>query len=393
MHNPLLNVNQAGLSVANSLNRMALMGSAAALALKQLGPNANMKELQDRIGVISQGIMRMQFVAIGAAVTLLAFTEAMVNAAKGPDPAQTRNAMAQIKGEYEKALADRQSELYQWASLFENVEIKVPSSQSMLDALAEQVQIFKDWTSNLHTLTQRGVDQGFIAELQKMGPKAAGEVQGLVNMTAPQLDQYVSLWREKHFQAATQAEQELEGLKLATAQKVKELSDSLTPLGLSMERFKSVWAVALKPFVEIWGQIAAKVVDLGTKFGEFMAKVSEKAPIVTQIAGMFAYLVSVLGLLLTPLAAGIGLVGGLPPLGRALWALLGPIITGLAAMSGTVLLVAAGITALVAVVAIIVKALMDWNAKTGELTAAWNQGVAMIKENATRFIEPLIRYF
>ena len=301
--------------------------------------------------------------------------------------------MAQIKGEYEKALADRQSELYQWASLFENVEIKVPSSQSMLNALAEQVQIFKDWTSNLHTLTQRGVDQGFIAELQKMGPKAAGEVQGLVNMTAPQLDQYVSLWREKHFQAATQAEQELEGLKLATAQKVKELSDSLTPLGLSMERFKSVWAVALKPFVEIWGQIAAKVVDLGTKFGEFMAKVSEKAPIVTQIAGMFAYLVSVLGLLLTPLAAGIGLVGGLSAAWSALWVLLGPIITGLAAMSGTVLLVAAGITALVAVVAIIVKALMDWNAKTGELTAAWNQGVAMIKENATRFIEPLISIF
>ena len=86
MHNPLLNVNQAGLSVANSLNRMALMGSAAALALKQLGPNANMKELQDRIGVISQGIMRMQFVAIGAAAVLIGFTAAMVNAAKGTRP-------------------------------------------------------------------------------------------------------------------------------------------------------------------------------------------------------------------------------------------------------------------------------------------------------------------
>ena len=337
--------------------------------------------------------MRMQFVALAAGVVFVGFTALMAKAALGPDPAKTRNAMAEIKAEYEKALTDRQAELYQWAGLFENVEIKVPSSQSMLNALSEQVQIFKTWTSNLHTLTQRGVDEGFIAELQKMGPKAAGEVQGLVNMTAPQLDKYVSLWREKHFQAATQAERELEGLRIATNAKIAELANSLTPLGLSFERFKGVWAVALKPFVEIWGQIAAKVVDVGTKFGEFVSKLNETSPWITKIAGMFIYLVSALTLILSPLAAGIGLFGGLAAAWGALWPLIAPIVTGLGAMSGTVLLVSAGIVALVAVVALIVKALLDWNAKTGELTAAWNSGLAMIKENATRFIEPLKEIF
>lgn len=393
MNNPLLNVNQAGLSIANSLNRMAIAGGAAAIALRQLGPSANFKDLQDRIGLITSGIMRMQMVALAAGVVFVGFTALMAKAALGPDPAKTRNAMSEIKAEYDKALTDRQVELYEWASIFENVEIKVPSSQSMLNALADQVRIFKEWTSNLHTLTQRGVDQGFITELQKMGPKAAGEVQGLVNMTAPQLDKYVSLWREKHFLAATQAEQELEGLRIATNAKIAELANSLTPLGLSFERFKGVWATALQPFVEIWGQIAAKVVDVGTKFGEFVNKLNETSPWITKIGGMFVYLVSALTLILAPLAAGIGLFGGLAAAWGALWPLIAPIVTGLGAMSGTVLLVSAGIVALVAVVALIVKALLDWNAKTGELTAAWNSGLAMIKENASKFIEPLKEIF
>ena len=103
-----------------------------------------------------------------------------------------------------------------------------------------------------------------------MGPKAAGEIQVMVNMTGPQLDKYVALWREKHFQAYTQAETELAKLKVATDQKVKELQNSLEPLGLSVERFKSVWAEALGPFVDLWGKIAAKVVDAATKVASLL---------------------------------------------------------------------------------------------------------------------------
>ncbi|MGE6629613.1 hypothetical protein [Bacillus sp. NPDC077027] len=52
------------LRVADGLNRMANRGNAAVLALKQLGPNANMKQLTDRIGMINQGIMRANSVAL-----------------------------------------------------------------------------------------------------------------------------------------------------------------------------------------------------------------------------------------------------------------------------------------------------------------------------------------
>lgn len=68
MANPLYNVNQGFLSIADSMNRTANAAAPAALALQMLGPNANMKQLQDMIGLINQGLMRMQMVALVAAV-------------------------------------------------------------------------------------------------------------------------------------------------------------------------------------------------------------------------------------------------------------------------------------------------------------------------------------
>lgn len=69
MGNPLLKVNKLGLSFANTLTEMSHRGNAAVLALKRLGPNANMKELQDEMMKITQGQMRFQQVAMASAIT------------------------------------------------------------------------------------------------------------------------------------------------------------------------------------------------------------------------------------------------------------------------------------------------------------------------------------
>ncbi|MEK3847372.1 transglycosylase SLT domain-containing protein [Bacillus sp. FSL R5-0418] len=69
MGNPLYQVNKAGLAVSNTLENMAKQGTAAHLALKMLGPTANMKELNDMTMMITQGYMRFQMVAMGAAIT------------------------------------------------------------------------------------------------------------------------------------------------------------------------------------------------------------------------------------------------------------------------------------------------------------------------------------
>ncbi|WCL64293.1 transglycosylase SLT domain-containing protein [Bacillus subtilis] len=69
MGNLLYQVNKAGLAVSNTLENMAKQGTAAHLALKMLGPTANMKELNDMTMMITQGYMRFQMVALGAAFT------------------------------------------------------------------------------------------------------------------------------------------------------------------------------------------------------------------------------------------------------------------------------------------------------------------------------------
>ncbi|NUJ19278.1 hypothetical protein FKN04_22355 [Bacillus glycinifermentans] len=72
MGNPLYTVNNGLLRVTSGLERMARQGNAAVLALKMLGPNANMKELNDMTRMINQGLMRYTSVALAASAASIA---------------------------------------------------------------------------------------------------------------------------------------------------------------------------------------------------------------------------------------------------------------------------------------------------------------------------------
>jgi phage-related protein len=202
-----------------------------------------------------------------------------------------------------------------------------------------------------------------------MGPAAASEVAAISKMTQPELDKYVALWKEKMKMAKDQAVGELEGMRIATAAKVKALQDTLKPLGVSVEAFKGAWAGAFGPIIEIFGQLAAKVVDVGTKVGEFFSKLAENNPTLSAIIFGFLALIPVLTLILSPLAVGIGLFGGIAAAMSAVWMLIGPVITGFAAMMGTVILVAA------IIVGLVVAFKYLWNNVAwfrDGLTAAWD---------------------
>lgn len=84
MGNPLYTVNNGLLSVAGSMNKIAMSGSPARLALEMLGPTANMKDLRDMTMMIQQGLMRFTMVSIIAGVAAVAFysklNEAALNA-------------------------------------------------------------------------------------------------------------------------------------------------------------------------------------------------------------------------------------------------------------------------------------------------------------------------
>jgi hypothetical protein len=68
MNNPLYRVNNGLLRISQGLEGIARQGQPAVLALKMLGPTANMKELNDMTRLITAGLMRFQMVALIAGV-------------------------------------------------------------------------------------------------------------------------------------------------------------------------------------------------------------------------------------------------------------------------------------------------------------------------------------
>jgi hypothetical protein len=85
MGNPLYSVNNGLLKISGSLGNIAKQGTPAVLALKALGPNANMKDLQDMTMMIGQGLMRMGMLALGAGIAFGLMTAKLVEASKAMD--------------------------------------------------------------------------------------------------------------------------------------------------------------------------------------------------------------------------------------------------------------------------------------------------------------------
>ncbi|MGG1483551.1 transglycosylase SLT domain-containing protein [Peribacillus castrilensis] len=341
MNKSIFKVNKPLLAVTSNLERMAREGSAAQVALQMLGPNASMKALQDQIAMITQGIMRQQMVLMAAGIAWLGFTAILAHAAMGPDPAKIRGEQAELTKIYKAEWQKRIDEISHFVGIFEKVSVPKVKTSDVMKAMKSQLKAVQTYSSSIQSLTAKGVDNGLIKELQKAGPAAAYQIKALDSMSKTELNKYVATWREKMSLATTQATSELSKLKRQTDAKIKDLQDSLKPLGVSWEKFKGTWSTALAPFVELWGQLAAGFVKVGTKVGEFANRLNEISPWITKLAGMFLYLVVTFTMILAPLAAGIGYFYGLKVAFTAAWTLIGPLVTGLGAMMGTVLLVSA----------------------------------------------------
>ena len=203
MKNPIYSVNKPLLGIANGLNRIAMQGQPAALALRMLGPNANMKKLREMTMTIQQGLMRFPAVAIVAAAGAAIFYNAL------------------HKGAMKNA---------------------------------EYAAAFNEMTSTIKQTFQ--------------------------------------------------------------------------------------------PLVDMFATIMTPIYTFITAVGKMVLKFQEAHPTITKVVSAFMLLIPALTLILSPLAIGVGAVGGFMAAWGVLWTVIGPVITGLSAMMGTVALVAVGIIAL-----------------------------------------------
>lgn len=207
MGNPFYLVNAGALKVADGLNKIALAGKPAALALKMLGPSANMKQLSDMTNLISTGLGRFSLIALGA--------------------------------------------------VFANVLLM----------------------TSLH----------------------------------------------------------------------KAATSTIPGYGTAFKTMAAAVRQAFQPMVEVFAMIMMPVYRFITAVANLVIKFNEAHPIIARFMQGFMLLVVVLTLILSPLAIGIGLLGGFAAAFSFLWTIIGPVVVGIAAMSATVWIVAAALIALGAV--------------------------------------------
>ena len=126
--------------------------------------------------------------------------------------------------QYNNEVARRASTLMGWIGLFGAIPArKEVSGQELLGNLGDQVSAFTEWQSMLADLAARGVDEGLIAELTAMGPKASDEIRALLGLTDTELSEYAMLWQQYSALATQQATSELAGLRADTQTQIAQL--------------------------------------------------------------------------------------------------------------------------------------------------------------------------
>ncbi|MBK4212824.1 hypothetical protein EGI07_11490 [Bacillus pumilus] len=124
--------------------------------------------------------------------------------------------------EYKNALKDRTDSIYNAMGLFDSVTTEKVSGSKLLNNLQAQIDRMKGIQSDLSKLTGSAPKE-FVDELRQMGVGSADQIKAIASMSAPELDKYISLWKQKHSMASEQATKELAGLKNETTKKIAEL--------------------------------------------------------------------------------------------------------------------------------------------------------------------------
>ncbi|AVM23277.1 hypothetical protein [Bacillus pumilus] len=127
-----------------------------------------------------------------------------------------------VNEEYKNALKDRTDSIYNAMGLFDSVTTEKVSGSKLLNNLQTQIDRMKSFQSDLSKLTGSAPKE-FVDELRQMGVGSADQIKAIASMSAPELDKYISLWKQKHSMASEQATKELAGLKNETTKKIAEL--------------------------------------------------------------------------------------------------------------------------------------------------------------------------
>jgi phage-related protein len=139
--------------------------------------------------------------------------------------------MEDAEKKYQNAIASRASSIAGSFGIFDELKEKEKvSGADLAKNLQGQLDEIQNWTADLATLTDKGINEGLLAQLQSMGPKASAEIAALSKMTEDELTEYSETWQKIQDAATGQATLELQPLRDETNEVITGLMDDLNEL-------------------------------------------------------------------------------------------------------------------------------------------------------------------
>ncbi|WP_144645320.1 hypothetical protein [Priestia megaterium] len=166
-----------------------------------------------------------------------------------------------------------------------------------------------------------------------------------------------------------------------------KLSDAVDGrLAPAFKEFKETWLDALTPFAQVWTDFALLVVKAGTKVGEFVQKVNELNPAISEMAGMFLYLFTGLSVILAPMAIGIGRAEGMRAAFSSVFMLVKPFVLGFLRISAVASILAG---AMVVVGGVFIKLWKNSENLRAAMMSLWET----LKEAGATIAAPFVKAF
>lgn len=166
----------------------------------------------------------------------------------------------------EEAINKRTQSLQNFKGIFDSFEWgEGPSGHELLQNLQSQLDGFDLWQKEIEKISSQAIDEGLIAELREMGPKALPELLALNNLTEEELTKYSDMYGEKMQRAREQSEAEHVEMRLKTEDEIAELRKAANK---KLNELQKDWTKAIQKINQTTTDEFKSLESIGKKAGQ-----------------------------------------------------------------------------------------------------------------------------
>lgn len=167
---------------------------------------------------------------------------------------------------YDDSLKKRTQSLQNFKGVFDSFDWgDGPTGQELMDNLQTQIDGFELWQQEIDKISSKAIDEGLIAELREMGPKALPELLALNELTDEQLTKYSDMYADKMRKAREQSEAEHVEMRLETEDKISELRKAANK---KLDELQKDWLKAIRKINQTTSDEFKSLNSIGKQAGQ-----------------------------------------------------------------------------------------------------------------------------